>query len=84
MNHKETELHGDASERCLRKSAEKYNNKCISTTVKHGGSGAIVWGAFLAAGELLHCEKSFTALEYRTILQNGLLPTNEKLLSKEK
>jgi len=52
------ELHGDAVERCLRKSGEKYNNKCISTTVKHGGRGVIVWGAFVAAGigELLHCE----------------------------
>ena len=30
---------------------------------------------FLAAGtgELLHCEKSFNALEYRIILQKGLL-----------
>jgi len=53
--------------------------------VKHGGRGVIVWGAILAAGiaELLHCEKTFNALEYRRILQNGLLPTNEKLLSKE-
>jgi len=34
-------------------------------------------------GELLHCEKSFNALEYRRIFQNVLLPTNEKLLSKE-
>jgi hypothetical protein len=44
-----------------------------------------MWGAFLAAGiaELLHCEKSCNALEYRRILQNGLLPTNEKLLSKD-
>jgi len=24
--------------------------KCISTTVKHGGRGVIVWEAFLAAG----------------------------------
>jgi len=38
-----------------------------------------VWEAFLAAGidELLHCEKSFNALEFRRILQNGLLSTNE-------
>jgi len=37
-------------------------------------------GAFLAAGfdELLHCEKSNNALEYRRILQRGLLSTNEK------
>ena len=50
MKHK---LLGDASERCLQESGDKYNNKFISTTVKHGGR------AFLAAGivELLHCEK---------------------------
>ena len=65
---------------CVRRSGEKYNCKCISTTVKHGGRGVIVWGAFSAAGtgELLHCEKSINALEYR----NGLLPTIEKLFVK--
>jgi len=51
--------------------------------VKHEGD--IVFGVFLAAGigELFYCEKSFNALEWRRILQNGLLHTNEKLLSKE-
>ena len=41
----------------------------------------MVWGAFSAAvtGELFHCEKSINALEYRIILQKGLLPTIEKL-----
>ena len=44
----------------------------------------MVWGAFSAAGtgELLHCEKSIKALEYRRILQKGLLPTIETLFSK--
>ena len=44
----------------------------------------MVWGAFSAAGigELLHNEKSKNALEYRIILQKGLLPTIEKLFSK--
>jgi len=58
MNHK-NKLHGDSPERCHRKSAERYNNKCISSTVKHGGRAVIVWRAFLdaAIGELLHCEK---------------------------
>ena len=37
----------------------------------------------LCTGELLHCEKSINALEYRRILQKGLLPTIEKLFSKE-
>ena len=57
-------------------------NECISTTVKHGGRCVMVWGAFSAAGELLYCKKSINALEYRRILQKGLLPTIEKLFSK--
>ena len=34
---------------------------------------SMVWGAFSAAGtgELLHCEKSIDALEYRRIMQKG-------------
>jgi len=38
--------------------------------------------ALLGAGidELLHSEKSFNALEYRKILQNGVFPAYEKLL----
>jgi len=38
-------------------------------------------GAFLAAGicVLLHCKKTFNALVWRRRLQNGLLPTIEKL-----
>ena len=38
----------------------------------------MVWGTFSPAGtgELLHCEKSINALEYRIILQKGLLSTS--------
>ena len=28
--------------RCVRRSGEKYNSECISTTVKHGGRGVMV------------------------------------------
>jgi len=34
----------------LWKSAENYNNKWISSTVKHGGRGVVEWGGFIAAG----------------------------------
>jgi len=39
-----------------------------------------VWRAFLAAGmgEQIDFENSFIALEYRRLLQNGLLPTHLK------
>ena len=57
------QLHAEAPERCVRSSGEKYNSEFISTTVKHGGRGVMVWGAFSAAGELFHCEKSINALE---------------------
>ena len=44
----------------------------------------MVWGAFSTAGtgELVTCEKSMNDLEYRRILQKGLLPTIEILFSK--
>jgi len=48
-------LHGVTPEQCLRKSAEKYNNKCISSTVKHRGRGVINCAAGI--GKPLHCEK---------------------------
>jgi len=32
------QLHGDAPERCLQKTAEKYTENCISTSVKYGGT----------------------------------------------
>jgi len=72
-------LHDDAPEGCLRKSGEKYNNKCISTTVKHGGRVSLL----AATGELHRCEKLFNAFRVWRILQNGLLPKVKKLLSKE-
>jgi len=68
---------------CVWKSAEKYNNKCIST-VKHWGRVSLC-GELLTAGigKLLHWEKSFNTLELSRWLQNGLHPINEKLFSKE-
>jgi len=42
--------------------------------------GRVSWGVFSAAGigEMLYCEKLFHISENRRILQNHLLPTNEK------
>ena len=73
-------------ERCVRRSGKKYNSECISTTVGGSMEEELSWcgGAFQLLGlvKLLHCEKSINALEYRIILQKGLLPKIEKLFSK--
>ena len=61
------ELCPDAPESCLHRSGEKFNPECISTSVKHGGCGIMVWGAFSSAGvgELIRCEQSITAKNTR-------------------
>ena len=58
------QFHVDATVRRVRGSGEKYNSERISTTVKHGGRGVIVWGALSAAGtgERFHSEKPINAL----------------------
>lgn len=75
------QLVSDAPERCIRRSDERFHPECISTTVKHGGGGVMVWGAFSSAGvgELIRCEKSVNAAEYLKILRKGLVPSIEKL-----
>jgi len=56
------ELHGDATERCLRKAAERNNNKCIREAWRKR--------CLFTAGivESLHCEKCINALEFKGIL----------------
>jgi len=46
INHMKHELHGDAPERSLQMSDEKYNIRCISPTVRHRGWVGTVWGVF--------------------------------------
>ena len=74
-------LCNDAPERCIRRPTEKYKPECLSTTVKHGGGGIMVWGVFSASGvgDLVRCDKSVTAKEYQNILRKGLLPSLAKL-----
>jgi len=42
--------------------------------------GSLIQGESAELCGVLHCKKSFNVLEYRRRLQNGLLPTNEKLM----
>lgn len=77
------ELCTDAPQRCLRRSGERFNSECLSSTVKHGGGGIMVWGVFSASGvgELVRCDKPIIAKEYQKILQKGLIPSLNKLCS---
>ena len=65
-----------APERCVQRAGEKYNSECIYQ-LSMEEEEVMVWGAFSAAGtgDLVHCEKSINALEYRIMLQKGLLRT---------
>jgi len=63
----------------LGKSAEKYNNECISITVKHGGRVSLCLAAGI--GVLLHCENAFNDFDYRRILQNGLIDSHAQMKS---
>ena len=76
----------DASECCLRRSGERFNPECISTTVECGGGGIMIWGAFSSAGvgELIRCEQSITVKEYQKILEKGWFLSFQKLFPGEK
>ena len=75
------QLHADAPERCVRRSGEKYNSECISTTVKHGFN-ALENRIILQKGLLPTIEKLFSE-EMLFFNKTMLLPTLQRPKTKK-
>ena len=60
---------------------EKYKDKCVMPTVKHGGGNVMVWGCMSAAGvgELYFIEGNMNSNMYCEILQQSMIPSIQKL-----
>ncbi|KAG2470954.1 TCB1 transposase, partial [Polypterus senegalus] len=60
---------------------EKYKDKCVLPTVKHGGGSVMVWGCLSAAGtgELQFIEGTMNANMYCDILKRSTIPFLWKL-----
>lgn len=60
---------------------EEYNSICTVPTVKHGGGNVKCWGCFSSSGvgNLVFIDGNMTGEMYRTILDNNLLQSVEKL-----
>ena len=60
---------------------EKYKDKCVIPTVKHGGGNVMVWGCMsgAGAGELHFIEGNINSNMYCEILQQSMIPFLRKL-----
>jgi len=67
--------------RVWRQPGEKYKDKCVLSTVKHGGVSVMVWGCMSAAGsgEIQFIEGTMNADMYCDILKQSRIPSLRRL-----
>ncbi len=71
----------DGVKRVWRQPGEEYKDKCVLSTVKHGGGSVMVWGCMSAAGtgELQFIEGIMNANMYWDILKQSMIPSLRRL-----
>ena len=64
---------------------EEFAEKCVVPSVKHGGTGIMVWGCMSSAGvgDLVRVVGSMDAVAYIAVLDNHLLPSAHRLIGTE-
>ena len=64
---------------------EEYSENCVVPSVKHGGSGIMVWGCMSSAGVgcLTRVEGNINAVIYVDILREHMLPSAHRLIGHE-
>ena len=68
-----------------RQPGEENKDKCVSSTVRHGGGSVTVWGCMSAAGtgELQIIEGTMNANMYCDILKQSMIPSLQRLGRRE-
>ncbi len=73
----------DGVKRVWREPGEEYKDKCVLSTVKHGGGSVMVWGCMSAArtGELQFIEGTINAniCSVCDILKQSMIPSLQRL-----
>jgi hypothetical protein len=61
---------------------EEYDEKCVQTTVKHGGAGIMVWGCMsrVGLGACIRVEGNINQVVYLDILRETMLPSAHQLV----
>lgn len=65
-----------------RKEGERFDSKCITPTVKHGGGSVMVWGGFSfdGVGELVRINGIMKKEQYHNILVRSAIPSGIGLI----
>lgn len=60
---------------------EAFLDKCVTSTIKHGGGSVMVWGCMAASGvgNLVFIESKMTKIDYLNILRDNITPSADKL-----